>query len=200
MSVKQNILSAAQELFFSKGIKRVTVDEIVSKLKISKKTFYEHFKNKDEVVYELVKQHLEIHKEKIKEITKKSDNIIEQTLSIVTCSSEMMKSINPILFEDLKIFYPKVWKYIEEFKRKFIMEILIKELEKGQKKGLIRKNINVKLMAYLRLLQINLLFETDVLEKFNITFDELQKQLTTHFLYGISTEKGIKILEKYIQQ
>lgn len=199
MSVKQNIISAAQELFFSKGIRRVTVDEIASKLKISKKTFYEHFENKDEVVYELVKHHLKTHKEKIEELIKKSDNIIEQTLSLVTCSSEMMKSINPVVFEDLKTFYPKAWKYLEEFKKNFIMDTIIKELEKGQKQGLIRKNINIKLMAYLRLLQINLLFETDVLEKFNISFDELQKLLTTHFLYGISTEKGIKILEKYIQ-
>jgi AcrR family transcriptional regulator len=200
MSTKKNILSSAQELFFKKGIRNVTLDEIASKLKISKKTIYDHFENKDEIVFELVKSHLKHHREVIEKLIEKSDNIIEETLSIVQCSSEMMNHINPILFEDLQTLYPKAWNYFEEFKKTFIMENLIKGLEKGQKQGLIRKDINIKLMAYLRLLQINLLFQTNILKEFDITFNELQNQLTKQFLYSITTEKGRKILRKYTQE
>ncbi|GIV27805.1 MAG: TetR family transcriptional regulator [Bacteroidia bacterium] len=196
MNVKDNILSAAQELFFKKGIKSVTVDDIAAKLKISKKTIYETFENKDAIVFELVKAHLNHHKELIEKLIEQSDNIIEETMNVVRCSSEMMNHINPVVFEDLKTYYPKVWKYLEDFKASFIMQTIIKGLEKGQKQGLIRKDINIKLIAYLRLLQINLLFETDILEKFNLTFNELQNQLTKHFLYGIATEKGIKIIQQ----
>jgi len=199
MSTKKNILSSAQELFFKKGIRNVTLDEIASKLKISKKTIYEQFENKDEIVFELVKSHLKHHKEVIEKLIEKSDNIIEETLSIVQCSSEMMNHINPVLFEELQTLYPKAWNYLEEFKKTFIMQTLIKGLEKGQKQGLIRKDINIKLMAYLRLLQINLLFQTNILKEFDITFNELQNQLTKQFLYSITTDKGRKILEKYIQ-
>lgn len=197
MNVKHNILSAAQELFFRRGIKSVTLDDIASKLKISKKTIYENFENKDTIVFELVKAHLSHHKEEIQKLIEKSDNIIEETMNIVQCSSEMMNHINPVVFEDLKTYYPKVWKYLEEFKSSFIMQTIIKGLEKGQRQGLIRKDINIQLIAYLRLLQINLLFETDILQKFNLSFNELQNQLTKHFLYGIATEKGIKIIQQF---
>lgn len=200
MSVKKNILAAAQELFFKKGIRKVTIDEIAVKLKMSKKTIYEHFENKDTIVFELVKSHLKTHKKEIESRIKKSSNVIEETLSIVQCSSEMMNHINPVLFEDLKTSYPKAWNYLEEFKKSFIMNLITRELEKGQKQGLIRKDINIKLMAYLRLLQINILFETDILKEFNMNFYELQHQLTRHFLYGIVTEKGMNLIQKYDKQ
>jgi AcrR family transcriptional regulator len=200
VTVRNNILKTAQELFFRKGIRNVSLDEIASSLKISKKTIYEYFENKDEIVLELVKNHLKQHKEIIEELIGKSENIVEEAMSIVQCSSEMMNHINPAVFDDLKTVYPKAWNYLEEFKQNFVMDTLTKQLEKGQKQGLIRKDINIKLMAYLRLLQINLIFETDILKKFNVTFNELQNQMTKQFLYGITTDKGRKILEKYDQQ
>jgi len=187
-------------LFFRKGIRNVSLDEIASSLKISKKTIYEYFENKDEIVLELVKSHLKQHKEIIEDLIRKSENIVEEAMAIVQCSSEMMNHINPAVFDDLKTVYPKAWNHLEEFKQNFVMDTLTKQLEKGQKQGLIRKGINIKLMAYLRLLQINLIFETDILKKFNITFNELQNQMTKQFLYGITTDKGRKILEKYDQQ
>ncbi len=196
-NVKEHILAAAQALFFKKGIRSVSVDEIASALKMSKKTIYEYFKNKDDIVLELVKSHIHFHQKEIEKLIKKSDNIIEETLAIVKCSSEMMEQINPNVFEDLKTTYPKAWNYLEEFKKTFIIATITKGLQKGQKQRLIRKDINVKLMAYLRLIQINLLFQTDILREFNMSVNELQNQLTKHFLYGIATEKGIKIIEKH---
>lgn len=196
-STKEKILQVAQELFFKKGIRAVTIDDIASHIKVSKRTIYMHFENKDDIVFDLVKHHLRIHREKIEEIIAKSHNIIEETMAIVKCSSEMMENINPSVFNDLKIFYPQAWNYLENFKKEFIIDTITKGLKKGQKQGLIRKDINVNLMAYLRLLQINLLFETDILQQFKITFHELQNQLTHHFLYGICTDKGIKTLKKY---
>lgn len=195
--VKEKILSSAQELFFKRGIRAVTIDDIARHIKISKRTIYKYFENKDEIVFTLVKNHLHLHQKEIEKIMANNHNIIEATLAIVKHSSDMMNQITPVVFSDLKTFYPKVWKYFENFKKDFIIQTITKGLKKGQKQGLIRKDINVKLIAYLRLLQINLIFEADMLQEFNITLAELQNQLTKHFLYGIATSKGIKILKKY---
>lgn len=196
-TIKENILKAAQSLFFKKGIRNVSVDEIATELKISKRTIYKYFENKDDIVFQLVKKHLEHHKTEILKLMKEANNIIEETMSIVECSSEMMNHINPVVFEDLKTFYPKSWYYLEEFKKDFVLSSITKGLIKGQKQGIIRKDINIKLMAYLRLSQINLLFDSTLLKEFNISFNELQHQLTKQFLYGICTEKGIKLIQKY---
>ncbi len=198
--ITENIIKVSQELFFKKGIRPVTLDEIAEQLKISKKTIYQHFENKDEIVFHIVKEHLHLHKKRIEEIINDSDNIIQEALEIVKCSSKMMEQINPLVFSDLKLFYPKAWEYFENFKKQFIIKTITKSLEKGIKQGLIRKDINVKLIAHLRLQQINLLFETDILQQFDITFNELQNQLTRQFLYGIATRKGIKVLDKIYEE
>ncbi len=198
--MRSQILECAKQMFFKRGIKPVTLDDIAKHLRISKKTLYVYFKNKDELVNSLFVSHLEIHRAAVERVHEQAKDVIEELLHIMYHSSEMVNEINPGLFDDLRAYYPKAWKYFEKFKQEYILERLIQSFEKGQKQGLIRKNVNLKLVAYMRLQQIDLLMRADFLREINTTVFDTHKEITEFFIYGIATDKGIALMNKYINE
>ncbi len=198
--MRSQILECAKQRFFKRGINPVTLDDIAKHLRISKKTLYVYFKNKDELVNSLLVSHLEIQRVVAERIHKQAKDVIEELLHIMLHSSEIFNEINPGLFDDLRAYYPKAWKYLEEFKQEYILERLIQLFEKGQKQGLIRKNVNLKLVAYMRLQQIDLLMRADFLREINTTVFDTHKEITEFFICGIATDKGIALMNKYINE
>lgn len=195
--MEKQILDTFKQLIFKKGIKSVSIDELSKQLKISKKTFYQYFKNKEQLVEKLLTKHLKEHKQIIEKIHEDANDVIHELLLIMHCSTSMLTQINPIVFEDLKTQYHKVWKNFEEFKKDYVLHRIIKTLEKGQKQGLIRPNISLKLMAHLRLKEIELLMDYQFIKNFNLSIAEMQKIITEYFILGVGTTKGIEKMQYY---
>lgn len=65
--IKKKILVKSSELFVKKGIKRTSMDEISSSLSISKRTVYEHFQSKEELLRICITSRIEVYKQEIKE-------------------------------------------------------------------------------------------------------------------------------------
>lgn len=196
---EQILLEEFKNIIFKKGIKAVSIDELAQHMKISKKTIYQFFHSKEEMVEKLLKTHLEKHKVIIEKIHDESEDVIKELLLIMQCSSQMLTQINPQVFEDLNIYYKKIWKNFEKFKKEYVLDRIIKTLEKGQKQGLIRKNISLKLMAYLRLKEIELLMDYQFVKNFDMSIQQMQQAITEYFILGIGTEKGIAKMQYYFQ-
>lgn len=197
--MEEQIIEEFKNIVFKKGIKSVSIDELAQHMKISKKTIYQIFKSKEEIIEKLLKTHLEKHKVIIEKIHDESEDVIKELLLIMQCSSHMLTQINPQVFEDLKIHYKKIWKNFEEFKKEYVLNRIIKTLEKGQKQGLIRKNISLKLMAYLRLKEIELLMDYQFVKNFDMSIQQMQQAITEYFILGIAKEKGIAKMQYYFQ-
>lgn len=197
--MEEQILESFKILVFRKGIKSISIDELAQEMRVSKKTIYQYFKSKEDLVNNLLKKHLKTHQQIIEKIHNESEDMIQEILLIMQCSTHMLTQINPIVFEDLKIHYKKIWHNFEQFKKEYVIDRLMKTLEKGQKQGLIRKNIPLELMAHLRLKEIELLMDYNFVKTFKMSMQEMQQSITEYFILGVCTQKGIDKMYEYLK-
>jgi TetR/AcrR family transcriptional regulator, cholesterol catabolism regulator len=197
MAHKEKILSGCKELFSRYGIKNITMDEIAKHMGISKKTIYQEFPDKDSMVHSLMLADLEIHQREFSEIYSNAENVVDEVFTIMKKMTGIFANCNPLMYYDLQKYYPKTWKVFSEFKQKFILERVEQTIERGKKDGLVRQDINTRILALLRIEEITmgLSGQTFPLDKFSVL--EVQLALTEHFLYGICTLKGHKLVNKY---
>lgn len=190
-------MAAAFELFFRYGIKSVTMDDIAKHLSISKKTIYQFFKDKDEVVHTLMEQALEKDRHDFNSIVKKTANVVEEVFMMMKKMHEIFGNINPNIFYDLRKYHPKTWELFHKFRTEFIYGMVVNALDKGKKDELVRADVNSKLLAKLRVEEIDMAFQPTVFppDKFKIL--DVHLSLTEHFLYGVCTLKGHKLINKH---
>ncbi len=200
MDLRERILKTAEELFAKFGIRSVTMDELASELGISKKTIYQHFKDKDEIVQEVASNRMNCDHSESENIRKISRNPIDEVLKELEMFRNHAASLNPVLIYDLKKYHPNTWQLFQKHKQTVLYGIIRRNLEEGIVQDLYRNDINVEVLSKLRLQEIDIMFDQDVFpyEKFN-QFD-VQMIFADHFLRGIMTEKGREIYENYIQE
>ncbi|MFL5731307.1 MAG: TetR/AcrR family transcriptional regulator [Cytophagaceae bacterium] len=199
MEIKERIVSGARELFFRYGVKSITMDEVAKNLGISKKTIYQFFEDKNELVFIVTKDHLKEMEGIMKNITEIAADPIDEVLKISQHLRDTFQNINPSLLFEVQKYHPKAWKTFTEHKEQCIHSSLVKNLKSGIEKGLYRNEIDVEIISRLRLEEIQLAFNPFVFPtpKFNI--QKVQLQFIEHFLYGICTLKGHKMINKYKQ-
>ncbi len=195
MTTKSKILHGAEELIFKYGIKNITMDDIARHLTMSKKTIYKFYKEKDEIVHSLMQLSIDNDKVRFKKIYDNAPNVVAEVFQMMVEMRDMFSKINPIVFFELSKYYPETWKEFQNFKNGFISEMIENILIKGQKDGYIRKDINVKLLAKLRVENIEMTLNGAMFAQFNMV--EVQLAITEHFLYGVCTLKGHKLINKY---
>jgi TetR/AcrR family transcriptional regulator, cholesterol catabolism regulator len=193
----ERILKGGGELFLQAGIKSVTMDDIAKHLGMSKKTIYQFFKDKDELVTALIKQRLQEDEDEMTEILNKSGNVIEGMINMMKCSEEIFARANPILIHDLQKYHPEAWKQFQGFKSEVIVRTMEGLLNKGIEQGYIRPDIDAKVLARMRVMQVEMGFNTSIFPASEFNLWKVQRQLLEHFNYGICTIKGYKLLNEY---
>lgn len=199
MEPKDRILKGAEELFFKYGVKSITMDDIAKHLGISKKTIYQFYADKNEIIETLMRQHIENNECECRAIMKETANVVEEFLAMIKHISAMFSKMNPALFYDLQKYHPKAWKLISEFKGNFIERNVEESLMRGIKEGLVRKDINIKIITRVRVEEIELAFNPQAFPPDKFKLVDVQLALLEHFLYGICTLKGYKLINKYKQ-
>jgi TetR/AcrR family transcriptional regulator, cholesterol catabolism regulator len=199
MAPKERILHAAAELFFRYGIKSITMDEIAKHLSMSKKTIYQFFRDKDEIVHELLAKDLRQHMCDFTEISKTSNNVVEEVFLHMKKMHAMFSNINPNIFYDLRKHHPKTWSMFHDFRCNYAYEMVKTALDRGKEQGFVRQDIDTGLMAKFRVEQMDLAFNPDLFPPDKYRILDVQLAFTEHFLYGICTLKGHKLINKHKQ-
>lgn len=199
METKDRVLQGAEELFFKYGIKSVTMDDIAKHLSISKKTIYQFYSDKNEIVDTLMRLKLEEDKVSIQQIHLESENVITEVFGLMKHMSQMFSKLNPNVFYDLQKYHPEAWKLFNAFKEECMEAMVENAIKKGAKEGLVRADINTKIIARLRMEEIQLGFNATVFPPDKYKIIDVQLELLDHFLHGICTLKGHKLINKYKQ-
>jgi AcrR family transcriptional regulator len=197
MSQIERIITGAEELFLTAGIKSVTMDDVAKHMGMSKKTIYQFFKDKNELVVALVKRKMQDDECQMEEIINKSANVIEEMINMMKGSSEIFARINPIVIHDLQKYHPDAWKEFQHFKSEFLVQKLEQLLEKGIQQGYVREDIDVKIIARMRVSQVEMGFNAAIFPHSEFSLWKVQYQMLEHFNFGICTLKGYKLLNQY---
>ncbi|NJN33424.1 MAG: TetR/AcrR family transcriptional regulator [Saprospiraceae bacterium] len=150
VETKENILLKAQTLFLRYGIKSVTMDDVARELNISKKTLYQFYENKADLLNSITELNEKKDRAAMTRILSESKDAIDEMFGIARyVTSEIMQIISPTALYDLQKYYPEIWAKFEEFNARFIYEHIKNNLERGIREGLYRENISADIIAKL---------------------------------------------------
>lgn len=194
--MQKSIIDTATKMFLTLGFKSVTMDDVASKMGISKKTIYKYFENKELLIEACVNQvHFEIHS-KIQHINSLEKNAVEENFLIREMFNDLFKTDGDSPVYQLKKHYPLIYEKVREREASQCQYFFKENILKGIEQGYYRSNINVDLVTefyYLLIFGIN---ETHQSER-EINIIELEALI--YHTCAIATDKGKKELLKQLE-
>lgn len=200
MEVQERILDTAFSLFRQYGTRSITMDDIATRMGISKKTLYAHFVDKDDMVVHAIRRYLEIIQEEERTIISKADNAIEELFEIMNMMDEKLRNMNPVIMLDLQKFHSRAFLVFQEYRNSSLRTTIRTNLERGIREGLYRKDLDVNILTQFRIASAMVCFQPEVFPMEGYDMGKVQRVLLEHFLYGVSSAEGFRLIEKYRQQ
>ncbi|MFN6945209.1 MAG: TetR/AcrR family transcriptional regulator [Cytophagaceae bacterium] len=197
MEVQSRIVEGATELFFRYGLKSITMDDIAKHLGVSKKTIYQFFSDKNQLVCEVTRNYLSYSEKSFEDISEKSMDPVDEILKISEHVKVMFQNMNPSVLYEAQKYYPQAYAIFMEHKESCIRCSLMKNLEQGIELGLYRKDIDLNIISKLRLEQVQMAFNPLIFPSPEYDLAQVQVQFIDHYLHGICTLKGHKLINQY---
>ena len=194
--LKGRILQIATALFHQHGIKQVKMDDIANDLRISKRTLYEVYENKEDLLFEVLQQHDSAERQQLLEFDRPGTNVINIILEIYRVRTAEFITVNPLFFEDLQK-YPNLLTYVRKLHNDKEAEI-VAFIERGKNEGLFLENVNYGIVRELTFASEQFVMNNFLFKRYDIT--ELSRIMIMLFVRGICTEKGIKLLDQYFSE
>lgn len=194
--LRDRIVATAIDAFTKNGIKTITMDDIANRIGISKRTLYETFKDKEDLLVECVDHQNQEMEQFTEQVLRESDNVLEVILKFYQRSIEIFHETSKRFFEDMGK-YPRVCDLIKKNRETNSRES-VEFFKKGIDQGLFRSDVNFELLHLLIQEQVDLLLNTDLCSAYS--FVEVFESIMFVYMRGISTEKGQKILENFITE
>ncbi len=174
------------------------MDALALDLGISKRTIYEHFRDKDDLVIQVIEHEIIRNTKSFLEIISQSGDVIEALFLIIRKEHERFKDINPVYREDLKKYFPRInecFYQSNEKLREFSASYTL--LEKGKRDGVFRSDIDIEVVDNFLHELIIFLHNSDRIRLMNLTEEAILNFILLPYFRGICTRKGQELMEKY---
>lgn len=193
--VRDRIIKCASELFLTHGIKDIKMDDIAKELSMSKRTIYEQFTDKKQLLFECLRtMHKYLEEQTRPYIKDPRHNTLDLILYLYDTYFKLLNSINKNFFIELAK-YPEIIENKEKRERLNERKFMA-WMQKGVEEGIFREDTNFEIVQYILKRDVELLSTTNEFPKYSA--NELGRTFILFYLRGIATEKGQAIIEKYI--
>jgi AcrR family transcriptional regulator len=189
-NLRQRIIEAGRDRFFAMGFSKVTMDELVGELGISKKTMYKHFPRKDELVDAITDWQMIHVASQVKEIVNSPIGFIERIHKLWLFVGEMLSLISKQYRDDMRRFRPDLWKRIEDFRREQLIENATKLVDEGRRLGIFRQDVNKEILVLMYLSAIQSILNPEVLAQHSFSAQEAFEAILRMMFDGTLTDKG----------
>ncbi|MCQ2228237.1 MAG: TetR/AcrR family transcriptional regulator [Bacteroidales bacterium] len=196
--MNEKIVEISTKLFLDRGIKAVSMDDVAQALGISKRTLYETFSSKDELLVHCLEHMNKQAQESHKELESDNKDVIEILTGHLFLTIMQLKQVSIAFLQDLsRVCKPGASnKYIEEKERhKAGFANLI---SRGQKEGFIKTDIKPELIIDVFTEQGQAIKEIYATGKY--TMEEIFMNIFVNYLRGACTRKGIERIDELIEQ
>ena len=197
MDTKERILLEAKQLFMHYGLRNVSMDDMARHLAMSKKTLYQYFTDKDDLVQQTLQQDLNEHSANMENCGKLQGHALQNMLIMAEFMKKAFGMMNPLIIYELRKYYPKAWEYFLKFRDNVLSSQLRQIILKGIQEGFFRDTINVEVVVKMRIEQVQAGFDPTIFPPDKFNFYDTQLQMLEHFLFGLVTPKGYDILVEY---
>jgi AcrR family transcriptional regulator len=200
LATGERIKFKATELFMQYGLRSVSMDDIANSLGISKKTIYQFYADKDNLVEAVVENQIRFNQDCCMKDKSLAKDAVHEIFLAIEMMEEMFANMNASLLFDMEKFHAKAFSKFQQHKYNFLYQVFTENLERGKKEELFREDIDTDIMVKTRLEMIMLPFNPAVFPKTKFSLTEVQRALTEFYLFGIATQKGHKLILKYQQE
>lgn len=192
-SLRDRILDAAMILFAKHGIRAVKMDDVSHALSISKRTLYELYDNKEQVLLEGVKKYRKKRHEEFLQEVERSKDVMDIILYIYRIKMEEFQLLNPNFYSDLAR-YPNILASIErdhDEQHKQFMDFM----QRGISEGYFRSDLNYDLIGRLFEALGRYMMENELYRSYSM--EELFRNMIFVTLRGFCTKKGVDKLDTF---
>lgn len=189
------IMETALKKFTQYGIRAVKMDDIASELSISKRTLYEIFKDKEEVLYESINIYNKRRWQYMAEyVSHGKHNVIDIIMEFYRMKINEVRSVNPVFYTDI-VKYPTLVQLIKDNKERARVEYLT-FMQRGVREGFLRPDVNYEMIPHMMDAMGLYIVNSKLLD--NYTFEELFSNYFLVSLRGLCTEAGLKVIEETV--
>lgn len=195
--IKDKILTEAELLFMRYGFKSITMDDVARELGVSKKTLYQFFSDKNDLVNQCVEHYLEtMNTMCCSVIDNKELDAIGVMMQISEQMNAMIRQVNPSSMFDLKKYFKPAWDKLEADRRSFIKRVIQDNILLGVKKGLYRKDLDAETVSRIYIYLVGFLTNPDNYDQEGMDIKEMHLEIVKYHLRSISTAKGHELLDE----
>lgn len=193
--MKNKIIGTARDLFFKQGYKRTTMDEIANDSGVSKKTIYNHFTNKRDLLVDVIKKNMESIISTMERIAYDRDlAVLERIEDLIEFGGEELIKREQVFLDDIMKNEPDLAKTYTPLLYGNLRTIIKDLLEEAKKKSLLRKDINMEVLPYMYIDMLEgfiQIFREEKQQLFSLPVDPelLFKEMIKTTFYGIMKEK-----------
>jgi len=199
MTVQERILETALRMFRTIGIKNVTMFDIARECGISKKTVYEHFTDKAELIQAGIRTLLGTLREEMTNDRNEAADAIDEVIRTTANIQARARTMNPVMLYEVQKYHPEIAKEIEQFRRDAVLQNIRGNLQRGMEEGLFNSHFNIDIIARMRQLQLETVFDPLQYPAAEFELHEVMQELTTNYIMGIATLKGRKLAGQYLK-
>lgn len=200
MLEENKILDRCERLFMRYGVKSVTMDDVSRELGISKKTLYQYFENKEDLVKKVTDNHFYVQNKIVEDITSRSKNAIDEMFAISEFMNQFAKNIHPGLVFELKKYHPDSWAIFTKHRNTDIFNTIVANTERGKKEGLYRDEVNADFIARIYIAKVEMFIDAETFPPDKYPADKTHSLYMHYHIRSIASKKGIDYLEKIKKQ
>jgi len=175
------------------------MDEIALQMGVSKKTIYQYYADKDELVDAVMVDIITYNQDCCLQDRQLAKDAVHEVFLAIDMMQEMFQNMNPTILFELEKYYPKSFEKFKQHKYTFLYKVLKENLERGIKEELYRTEVDLDIMIKLRLETMMMPFNQILFPKNKYSLIKVETEFTTNFLFGLATIKGHKLITKYQQ-
>jgi TetR/AcrR family transcriptional regulator, cholesterol catabolism regulator len=197
MDYRQRIIEEGAKMFRTYGIRAITMDMLAANLGISKRTIYEVFADKDELLKGVLKWMSEKQRERITELFDESGNVIEAIFKMLDLMVDHFQKMSPAFQMDMKRYHKALLDNPEELHDLPYYSNNSEVLKRGIKEGVFRSDIDIEITNKCMLEVARLSNDKDVFPPDDFMNKDVIRNFFINYLRGISTQKGLDLINRY---
>ncbi|MEP6676630.1 MAG: TetR/AcrR family transcriptional regulator [Ferruginibacter sp.] len=198
--ISERIRQKAHELFMQYGLRSVSMDDIANNLGISKKTIYQYYADKDELVDAVINAIIDNNKSCCEVDHQQSENAVHEIFLAMEFMMEIFRSMNPSLLHDLQKYHPVTFQKFSKHKNDYLYTLIKENILRGIREELYRPELRVDVMARFRVNSVMLPFAPEFHNTVKFNLGIIEEEITIHYLFGLVSQKGYKLTLKYQQE
>lgn len=196
MELRDKIIKTAGDLFVKEGIRQVTMDKIANVLGISKRTLYENFKDKNDLLRSFLLDGTLSMKKQTLEIIKDAENVIDALFRFGEFNRNLIETINPLFFKDIRKYHKNIAKELLNDHSIKNHEISYTLLKRGVNEGVFVKWIDIELANEFIHYVMDFFHSKDRCSKEEHV--KFWRTVYLPYLKGICTDKGLALLDSFL--